>query len=197
MPGDPRQDPELDLLLDAALATYIDSEPSPSLTPRILAATRDLDRRRSVRWLPWAVPALAALLLAVFLALRIQAPHIQAPHTTSPVAARPHPLTSRQSPAVASVEAPPLRLHRSLQPPTIRADAIKNPPLPRLEVFPTPTPLSPGEQALVVLVNRNSRDSRSLAQQITRPDPQGQPIEPLRIAAIHIPPLNPPDNDNN
>jgi hypothetical protein len=63
MRDDPTQDrDELDILLDAALATYVDSEPSPSLRPRILAAASDLDRP-SLGWLSWAIPALAAALL--------------------------------------------------------------------------------------------------------------------------------------
>ena len=66
MPDNPMQKgDELDILLDAALATYIDSEPSPGLTRRILAVTKDLDCRASVRWLHWAVPTLAALLLGI------------------------------------------------------------------------------------------------------------------------------------
>ena len=56
---------ELDILLDAALATYANPEPSPGLTPRILAATRAIDRHPPVRWMALAVPALAAALQRV------------------------------------------------------------------------------------------------------------------------------------
>ena len=71
---------------------------------------------------------------------------------------------------------------------------VANPqqPLPRLEVFPMPTPLTSEEQALVALANRNLGDN---TQPFARN--QTQPVEPLRIAVIQIPPLNPPDNGGN
>jgi hypothetical protein len=65
-----------------------------------------------------------------------------------------------------------------------------------LEVFPTPAPLSPEEQALADLVNRDPRIvTRQIAQSAITPQPQ--PVERIHIAAIHIPPLNPPDNGGN
>ena len=57
---------DLDILLDAALATYADPGLLPGLTSRIVASAHGIDsRRRPVRWLPWAVLALAALVLIV------------------------------------------------------------------------------------------------------------------------------------
>jgi hypothetical protein len=64
--------------------------------------------------------------------------------------------------------------------------------LPRQEVFPTPTPLTPQEQALAALATRNPGNvSQSVAEA------QKQPVEPLEIAAIRIKPLNPPDKGQN
>ena len=194
---------ELDILLDAALATYVDSEPSPSLTPRILAAASDLDRRTSVGWLSWAIPALAAaLLMTIFLAHRpavrreasqptedLSAPHVPASPERTPNTSAKSIAAAEATPHLGSA---PLRAARSV-PTTVPVQ----PPLPRQDVFPTPIPLSREEQAVVALVNRDSADSKELARQITQPVSQGQPIEPLRIAAIHIPPLNPPDNGDN
>jgi len=60
-----------------------------------------------------------------------------------------------------------------------------NEPLPKQEVFPTPTPLTKEEQALVALVNRNPGNiTQSIAET------QKQPVEPLTIAAIRIPLLD-------
>lgn len=199
----------LDLLLDAALATYADPDPSPSLVNRILASTIHADTRRpsapSLRapwralrlrgktWLPWTIPTLAALLLvAIFLA------HHSAPHEKSPVAntpALPRPSISNPSPAVASLETRPSPRPAPPRPAMLtHPSTLERPPLPKLEVFPTPTPLSPQEQALADLVNRTPKE---IAQEITQPAAQPHPVEPLRVAAIHIPPLNPSDNGGN
>ncbi len=188
---------ELDILLDAALATYVDSEPSPSLTPRILAAARDVDRRPSVGWLSWAVPALAAaLLMTIFLTHR-PAARRETPQPTADLSAPRVPASAERisdTPAKSiATEATP---HLGSTPPraarSVRTTAPIQPLLPRQDVFPTPTPLSPEVQALAALVNRNPE---RVAQ--TGETSQPQPIEPLHIAAIHIPPLNPPDNGDN
>ncbi len=193
---------ELDILLDAALATYVDSEPSPSLTPRILAAASDLDRRPAVGWLSWAIPALAAaLLMTVFLTHR-PAARRETSQPTADLSAPGVPASAERTPntparSIAAAATP----HLGSTPPradrSVRTTAPTQPPLPRQDVFPTPIPLSREEQAVVALVNRDSPDSKELARQITQPVSQGQPVEPLRIAAIHIPPLNPPDNGDN
>jgi len=100
----------LDLLLDDALASYVDPAPSPGLTNHILASTTLLDSRGNLfRWLPWAIPALAALLLLVIFLTHRSTVH----HEKSPIAAglpNPRPSTSRAAPAVASVKTPPRRL---------------------------------------------------------------------------------------
>jgi hypothetical protein len=65
--------------------------------------------------------------------------------------------------------------------------AANSAPLPKLDVFPTPQPLSPEEQALVNFAARASKSEREAliaAQQ--------QDDAPLRIAAIEIQPLEPP-----
>ena len=190
-----RQDrDELERVLDSALASYVEPGPSSGLEARILASTTRADSRPNwLRWLPWAIPALAALLLiAIFLSHHTAPPHQKSPVANSP--ALPRPTMSSPPVSVASVASTPPQavLPRPAAP--AHVTALEGQVLPRLEVFPTPAPLSPQEQALLALVNRNSQD---LAQQITQPAAQPQPVEPLRIAAIHISPLNPPDNNSN
>jgi hypothetical protein len=197
----PQNRDELDILLDAALATYVDSEPSPSLTPRILAATRDMDRRPSPGWLSWAVPALAAaLLITIFLtyrpAARRETPQPTADLSAPRVAASAERMPNTPAKSIATEATPHLGSTAPREARSVRTTVPIQPLLPRQDVFPTPTPLSPKEQALAALV---SRSPEKIARQVAQPGEasQPQPIEPLRIAAIHIPPLNPPDNGDN
>jgi hypothetical protein len=181
---------DLDILLDTALATYVDPWTPLGLTSRIIASARSIDsRRRPVKWLPWAVPALAALLLTVAFFAR----HVLTHRTALPPVAQlsPRPSVHVPDPAVAIQQQTAVRSN-SLRTTKITHAAIPPRPLPRLEVFPTPTPLTSEEQALVALANRNPGD---ITQSFARN--QTQPVEPLRIAAIQIPPLSPPDNGGN
>ena len=186
---------ELDILIDSALATYIDEDPSPHVTSRILASTKALHRRPSLRLLRWITPALAAVLLITILL-------IHRPGTHRESSSQPAELSTSRAPAPAVLTAnahtastvAEETAHRRLHPLRTVPAAPPLQPLPRQEVFPTPAPLTPQEQALLMLANSNSQ---KLAEEAAKPAAQPQPIEPLHIAAIHIPPLNPPDNGNN
>ena len=183
---------ELDAMLDAALETYVDAEATPGLSHRILIATSRREASRSaVRWLPLAASALAAaILIAIFLDHRADSP-------SKPV---PVAVTATSSTSVAGV---PVRGKPAVH--SVRVRAVKSlpnrsapPPLPRREVFPTPAPLTPEEQALLKSGNRSLEQvpAQEVATQTVQSVPQG-PVEPIHIAAIHIPPLNPPDNGSN
>jgi hypothetical protein len=200
-----RANDDLDTRLDAALAAYADPEAVPDLAARILASLPPAaGRRKQRRWLPWAVaiPAFAVLLLAVFVSPR----HQPARQAASPSATSfPAPVPSIQRPPVTTASNLPRSANDSAM--TSRAvkstgfspyingsafarlqplrDAPSSHPLPKQEVFPTPAPLTAQEQALAALVNRNPGD---IAQSIA--ESQKQPVEPLTIAAIHIPPLD-------
>ena len=192
---------DLDRQLDRALATYADPEANHHLAAHILVAIapgRPAVPRR--RWLPWAIaipsiaiPALAALLLATFLPLRRAHEHpplsttAATPHIPGPIT--PSLIDHTQPYAVAASHLPQTaaKARRApIQPPAVAAS------LPRQEVFPTPTPLTPQEQALAALATHNPGNiSQSVAEA------QKQPVEPLEIAAIRIKPLNPPDKGQN
>ncbi len=182
---------ELDALLDAALVTYTDAEAEPGLACRILAATSRRQRRRpALRWLAVAVPALAALLLVAMILRR----HSDSPSETPHVVA--------QAPSAAPrvvLPAKPARPNPSVARWAVKAgDAhvAAAPALPRLEVFPTPAPLTAEEQTLLKSVNGRSEEvPAQTAQSATRSEERA--VEPIHIAAIHIPPLNPPDNGSN
>jgi hypothetical protein len=198
---------DLDILLDAALVTYAEPEPCPALEAHILASTSRA-RRMSIRsfraslrlrgenWQPWTIPAFAALLLIVIFSVRHALTHRAALPPAAGLSHMPDtldhvPAIGTPVPTVATQQA----AARSNSPQTAKAIRVavpKQQPLPRLEVFPTPTPLTREEQALVALANRNPGDiTQSLARSHT------QPVEPLHIAAIQIPPLNPPDKSGN
>jgi hypothetical protein len=61
-------------------------------------------------------------------------------------------------------------------------------PLPKLDVFPTPQPLTAEERALVVIVTQTPLPAREALVEAQSLDAQ-----PVRIAEIHIPQLEPPD----
>lgn len=205
-----RADKDLDRLLDSALATYSDV-PMPRLEERILNRTLDyaISGRLSLakdwksgvasalRWRIW-VPAAAVLLAAAILPFYIR----QARHAGSPTAIErgPSPLSTRvpDRPREAATKAPfdfpPTATHRHLSPhrSTPLQTSEQPEPLPKREVFPTPIPLTPQEQALEALVNKNPAEAkRSIA------DAAKNAAEPIQIVALKIPPLSPPDHGGN
>jgi hypothetical protein len=183
---------ELDSQLDAALATYTDAEAEPGLAYRILAATsRRQSRRPALRWLAVAVPALAAAVLVATLLLHRAGLPSETPHFAA------------QAPSAAPrvvLPAKPARPNPSVARWAVKArdSHVAPSPLPRREVFPTPSPLTAEEQALLKLGNRRLEEvpAQEVPAQTVQSATQG-PVEPIHIAAIHIPPLNPPDNGSN
>ena len=63
-------------------------------------------------------------------------------------------------------------------------------PLPKLDVFPTPQPLTPEERAFVVLITQTPTPVRNALLAA-----QEQDDAPVHIAAIHIPPLESHNHD--
>lgn len=179
---------ELDLLIDSALADY--AEPRPGLERRMLAriSTKPMPFFR-YRWvLAIAAPVVVCVLLFAYLVLRT--PHSQ-PGNLAYTPAEPPP---------ARVEAMPVHnpAPKSLTTTHIRrvshkADRVlqNTVPRPKLDVFPTPQPLSTGEQALIRFVAQATEaDRKALVEAQQRVD------QPLDISAIRIPPLQLPEDDN-
>jgi hypothetical protein len=186
-----------DLLLDSALAAYAPPEPTPDLAARVLTSIRQEAQpaghppRHPRPWLTWtiAIPALAALLLVALM----PAHHQRTRPASSTQQAGTSPTQQASGPAdakqITTQDAPQAttKHHRATTQP-----AVENEPLPRQEVFPTPTPLTPQEQALAALVSNNPGN---VAQAVA--ESQKQPVEPLSIAAIQIPLINPPGKGEN
>jgi len=185
-----------DILIDAALRSYADPGPEAELERRVMA--RIAEARISAepaprrRWLPWAIALPVAACLLLFL-LVLSGPKPLHPPTSNPEQAN----QSQEAPIAAAHTAPSTapqtgQTHRTKAPirgPRSRATALaaKPAPLPKLDVFPTPRPLTPEEQALAEFAaqaTKSERESFLKAQQ--------QADAPLHIAAIHIEPLEPP-----
>jgi hypothetical protein len=184
---------ELDLLLDSALSTYGDPGQDTGLEERIVSRIRaEAAPPPRSRWLLWAVPlAIAACLLLLVLSApkppRMQAGLAgqsrslrQSPTITAHTDAYPAGTTEiSRSPKAAAPGAPP-------QPVILSAGPA---PLPKLDVFPTPRPVNPAEQALAA--QTPAPELQALAGAPEQPD------TPLSFASIHIPPLEPPDEGEN
>lgn len=178
---------DMNLLLDAALRSYADPGPDSGFEQRILRNVAEQDAARTRH--PWRMRLLwaagASLAAVCLLLVFIFSPRLKTvPHTasTQPPLER-HPPESNTA-AVPPRSQPGLFYRHKLGPHSIAQPA----PAPKLAVFPTPAPLSAQEQALVRLVVGATAEQRNdliAAQQ------QGD--KPLRIAAISIPSLKPPE----
>ena len=185
---------DLDRVLDSALSSY--AAPAPGFEERILGSVTAAGRahpepRRS--WLQWAIaiPAAACLLIALALFLHPRprkmsgvqharnAPAVsQAPRqetaASSGTPALPHPRPRRALPRMPGIM------------PAVAAG------LPKRDLFPTPQPLTPAEQAFIRYVaTAPEQDRRSLLEAQAKQD------APLAISAIKIAPITIPDQSGN
>jgi hypothetical protein len=169
---------DLDALLDEALATYNDVEPDPSLCTRILArATTQF--RRPVRL--WTLGAGLATAGALALASFLVHPQPQqstpkaidtASSTIAPIAAASSPPVPQASPAIERTRAfRPARHVRTRQ------------RLPKLATFPSPSPLTPDEEALVAFTSQHPGQARHVFAQIAAEK------NPLIISPVSIQPI--------
>jgi hypothetical protein len=176
-------DRELDTLIDQALSTYVDAEPAPSLAARISAAVPTTRQRRSA-WLLGLGPALACSLAALLAFVSLH-------HAPPRGASTPHVALTAPGHAVRTDTAtavPPFTPAR--QPASRRAKRSHTsaPPVPHLAVFPSPTPLTREEEALLTLANRVSVSPALSSPAMTQTADRDQPltVPPISIAPIEI-----------
>ncbi|HEY1808251.1 MAG TPA: hypothetical protein VGG42_06795 [Acidobacteriaceae bacterium] len=152
---------ELDSRIDAALRSY--TEPQKTTEPRVALArlmeqARAEQRERGIRWWMWGVTGAAACAVAAMVAIWIlwtpRLPHIARGPKAPDVVALPIPASH-----AALVSSPEVRrtTHHGRSPAPIERAATRS-SLPKLDVFPTPQPLSPQEQALVAFAKHGPRD---------------------------------------
>jgi hypothetical protein len=188
----PDQD-ELDEMLHSALNTYGDPGPDSDLAGRVLARVAAANMQRpSRRWLPWAIalPVAAGVLILVTLFTSRPssrpADHIDQAHVLQPQPAH-------ASRSIASAISTPNRRTRVARAKAHDALVAATPlRLQKRDVFPTPQPLTPAEQALADYATHASPADRQALIET-----QQKIEEPLSIAAIQIQPLAPPDQSGN
>lgn len=172
-------DKRLDEILDRALAHYSDVEPLAGLEDRVLQrilAGRVPAKRPTV--LGWAVAgSCLALLFAVVVVLGMR-------HTTpTPWNAA---LTSAAPPRTAPMQN--VRVPPSLRR-VVRRHVVSVRGLPKQESFPSRTPLTEEEKALVRLVSRSPETATSLLAGLDKND------APIEIEPIQITPLKTGSNE--
>jgi hypothetical protein len=167
---------ELDDLIDGALPEYSSAGPMDGLEDRVLYRVQAAGAARRSPWpyrLWFAIPALAALLFAG-IALRMgwnpQSRVMDATRKAEvSVPSSPTPPQPSLAPATRVVMPEPKTPARSL---------------PKEEFFPTPTPLTDEERALVAWVGRAPIEAEQAFA-----DLQKRIAEPITIQPIQIPPL--------
>ncbi len=184
-------DNDLDLLLNSALSTYADKGSDSGLEQRILArvahaqATAEFRAAGRRHWLPriLALPVAACLLLFFTMPRTARQTTETSKHSQSQTQQVISSLDQQSAPVL------PKSIHRTAKsaarPEHEKASsATIAPPLPKLEVFPTPQPLTPQEQALLRYTTQIPEPQRAALLETPKPvDAQ------LNIAAIRIPPL--------
>lgn len=170
----------VDELLAASLRNYADAEPHAGLEGRILAGVhaRQETARRHAAWV-WATGVAGAAAMVTL----ILAHWVYRQPTLRPVAGN-APVTL-SAPMVTKTTPPtPRRLAHHTAPSKVDT---------RPQQFPTPRPLSEQERLLVVYA-QSLKDSSAGAAPDDNPDfDHDLEIPPLKIAAIKIKPLPPPE----
>jgi hypothetical protein len=154
---------DLDRALDSALAKYAASEPRAGLEDRVLANLRAERARVPDRaWWRWSFASVAAVLvIGAVLAWRTAKPShpvlVNRPAETQPAPTR-APQTANATAEAVPARVPPMR-KQSRRP--ISAKLAANP---KLDVFPSPRPLSEEELALAQYVRNFPNDAKLVAQ---------------------------------
>jgi hypothetical protein len=177
--ADPPQDGDFDANLAGRILTRIAQEPAPH--PRL-------------RWLPWAAVAFPAAIICLLLLIP------SSPKSTTPRATPAAQSARFRTSADISVR-PTLRTglpsatarqaYRTAGLPHSLVATTEPQPLPKLDVFPTPTPLTSQERALATYVAH----SPLAAQQALAQSEQEQ--SPLTVASVHVISLDALDEDAN
>lgn len=185
---------ETERLLDAALETYADSSFGSGLEQRVINRIFEEKRRfNRRRWISWIVgPVAACALSLVFIVSRLSHnPSAVTPHTHAPARSATASIAGDRSQATSQPRAKAREFTASNMHPTKTAAAAERSARPKLDVFPTPLPLSDEEKALCVVAATGSQPARrALAEAEIHQDDR------LVIARLAISPLETPDEGN-
>ena len=172
---EPQRD-RLDELLDKALTSYGKTAAREGLEKRILARIREQPANRPRLTGRLVMSACAAAVVCVLL---WWGAGIRAANKEERVAAVPtQPLQKLQSEVL-----PGRQMMVAFRRPPRRREVMKQLPEPKLAQFPTPSPLTAEERALLRLAARDAKDIPPELKHF------GEPIEPIQMTAIQIKPL--------
>lgn len=181
---------EVDTIMEDGLASYCLAEPRRGMEKRIVRSLLAQEKPRRARW-PWALGALAtaALIVISLPTTSVKTAHPRRVVQTAP-ATHSVPQTNLSGPKEAGVRSEATPNHaigtregsRSGAERTVaRAHRTGNGD----EMFPSPQVLSEEESRIIALVDQHPAEiSQALIEAQTRS------VEPVRVAAIHIEPLN-------
>jgi len=172
----------LDRMIDSALSTYAEPAADSGLEARLRARIdAELRRSRRQRLMVWAAGVLAAAACTVLVIAPWRA---SSPHNVPRNNARnqnPRPVLGAGT-ITRHIDWPAApQTHRAGQPAIARSTA------PKLDVFPTPEPVTTEEQALVRFAAQNTRLPKNAPMTDERPT-----VAPIEIAAISIAPIKLP-----
>ena len=160
---------DLEHILDESIASYADGEPLAGLDERIMARIRLTPRRARRTAAQWATAAIVAAIAALWCMI---------PNAPQPVAG----IVRTRTPLLAPLPALTERVVAAKR----RGHVQRIPALPKQLVFPAPSPLTPEERRLVAMV---AQDPQATAQAFA--SLRKRASEPLDIAPLVIPPLDP------
>lgn len=172
-----RQD-RLDQVLDDALASYGEAPESEGLARRVLAQVAErTTRTRPSRRLAMAVGAAAAVVCSLFW---WEMPRM----TVDPLPTNTVKAAIRKTEDALTAQSISPRDFAVVLPRAAKSRRMRTEPAePKLARFPTPSPMTSKEWALLRLV---SGDAKNIPRELTH---FGEPIEPIELAAIEIKPL--------
>ncbi len=176
---------ELDQIIDHGLAGYSSCEPLAGLEDRVLNRIRLADAgRRQSRWGRWVlvVPALAALAIVAVVSRSARTP-IAKPIQTARVDIPPRSIAPALLPTPVAVRRRTVKRTRGSKLSTAAPRV-----LPKRDQFPTPTPLTPEERALIALAQLRPEDVEAVAEL------QKKNSNEIKIPPIEISPLLIDDN---
>lgn len=175
----------LDRLIDGALRDYSTAEPRPGLEQRVIASLRTAPEPSRFAWLRWAAVAVACALVAIA-GWQLRRPSI--PQPAAGVSSLPPQIKLPPRHATAPSATSPAPAPHSLA----RAPKPVGPPSTRNQ-SPLAGPLSPGERALVALVQVAPGVAAQVSAQERAPDrPMVVPeleVSPVAVAALEVAPL--------
>jgi hypothetical protein len=175
---------EIDEILNAALSSYSMESPRPGLEQRVLNCVKYEGRHFRKSWLRPAsvMVASACLLLAVISIPEIWRP---APPRSGAVPSAKLVQTSPPLPATVHLKKiEPLKLSRKREQPNAEKLVRRERRLPKLDLFPSPTPLTSEEHVLLVLATYSPQNVPKSLLKSGRAAEQPIQIEPIKIEPL-------------